>query len=47
MIVDPLWGEPALAAMEAANRFARHVALGQSAGLHAQRVRWPPCATRR
>ena len=36
VIVDPLWGEPALAAMEAANRFARHVALGQSAGLHAQ-----------
>ena len=35
VIVDPLWGEPALAAMEAANRFARHVALGQSAGLHA------------
>jgi len=36
VIVDPLWGEPAVAAMEAANRFARHVALGQSAGLHAQ-----------
>ena len=35
VIVDPLWGEPALAAMEAANRFARHVALGQSAGMHA------------
>ncbi len=36
VIVDPLWGEPAVAAMEVANRFARHVALGQSAGLHAQ-----------
>jgi len=36
VIVDPLWGEPAVAAMEAANRFARHVALGQSAGVHAQ-----------
>jgi NADPH2:quinone reductase len=36
VIVDPLWGEPALAAMEAANRFARHVALGQSANVHAQ-----------
>jgi NADPH2:quinone reductase len=36
VIVDPLWGEPGLAAMEAANRFARHVALGQSAGMHAQ-----------
>ena len=30
--VDPLWGEPAVAAIKAANRFARHVALGQSAG---------------
>ena len=36
VIVDPLWGAPALAAMGAANRFARHVALGQSAGVHAQ-----------
>jgi len=36
VIVDPLWGEPGLAAMEAANRFARHVALGQSADMHAQ-----------
>ncbi len=35
MIVDPLWGEPGLAAMEAAKRFTRHVALGQSAGMHA------------
>jgi len=34
--LDPLWAEPAVAAMQAANRFARHVALGQSAGLHAQ-----------
>ncbi len=33
--VDPLWGEPAVAAIKAANRFARHVALGQSAGLEA------------
>ena len=36
VIVDPLWGEPAVAAMAAANRFARHVALGQSASVHAQ-----------
>ena len=35
VIVDPLWGEPGLAAMEAAKRFTRHVALGQSAGMHA------------
>ena len=35
VIVDPLWGEPGVAAMEACNRFARHVALGQSAGMHA------------
>jgi NADPH:quinone reductase-like Zn-dependent oxidoreductase len=36
VIVDPLWGEPAVAAMAAANRFARHVALGQSASVEAQ-----------
>lgn len=36
VIVDPLWGDPGVAAMEAAKRFARHVALGQSAGMHAQ-----------
>lgn len=35
VVVDPLWGEPAVAAMKACNRFARHVALGQSAGLEA------------
>lgn len=33
--VDPLWGDPAVAAIKAANRFARHVALGQSAGIEA------------
>jgi NADPH:quinone reductase-like Zn-dependent oxidoreductase len=33
--VDPLWGEPAVAAMGAAEPFARHVALGQSAGAEA------------
>ena len=36
VIVDPLWGEPAVAAMEASKRFTRHVALGQSAAMHAQ-----------
>jgi NADPH2:quinone reductase len=35
VIVDPLWGAPAEAAVKAANRFARHVALGQSAGAEA------------
>jgi len=35
VIVDPLWGEPGIAAMEAAKRFTRHVALGQSAGVTA------------
>ena len=35
VVVDPLWGEPGVAAMEAAKRFTRHVALGQSAGMHA------------
>jgi NADPH:quinone reductase-like Zn-dependent oxidoreductase len=33
--LDPLWGEPAAAAVDAANPFARHVALGQSAGAEA------------
>jgi NADPH:quinone reductase-like Zn-dependent oxidoreductase len=33
--VDPLWGEPAVAAIKAANRFGRHVALGQSAAVEA------------
>jgi NADPH2:quinone reductase len=32
VIVDPLWGEPAAAAIEAASRGARLVQLGQSAG---------------
>jgi NADPH2:quinone reductase len=36
VIVDPLWGAVAEAAMEASKRFTRHVALGQSAGVHAQ-----------
>ena len=36
VIVDPLWGEPGVAAMEASKRFTRHVALGQSAGMLAQ-----------
>jgi NADPH2:quinone reductase len=35
VIVDPLWGEPAMAAAKAANRFTRLVALGQSAGTEA------------
>ena len=35
VIVDPLWGEPAMAAAKAAAPFARLVALGQSAGLEA------------
>jgi NADPH2:quinone reductase len=30
--IDTLWGEPALAAMRAANRFARHVEVGQLVG---------------
>jgi NADPH2:quinone reductase len=33
--LDPLWGEPGRAAIAAANPFARHVALGQSAGAEA------------
>jgi len=35
VIVDPLWGEPAAAAVEAANRGARLVQIGQSAGAEA------------
>jgi len=35
LIVDPLWGEPAMAAAQAAAPFGRLVALGQSAGLEA------------
>jgi NADPH2:quinone reductase len=30
--LDPLWGEPAVAAVDALNAFGRHVAIGQSAG---------------
>jgi NADPH:quinone reductase-like Zn-dependent oxidoreductase len=33
--LDPLWGEPAVAAVDALNPFGRHVALGQSAGAEA------------
>jgi NADPH:quinone reductase-like Zn-dependent oxidoreductase len=32
LVLDPLWGEPAVAAMGAVKRFGRHVQLGQSAG---------------
>lgn len=32
VILDPLWGEPALAAMQAARTGARHVQLGHLAG---------------
>jgi NADPH:quinone reductase-like Zn-dependent oxidoreductase len=35
LIVDPLWGEPAVAAARALHRFGRLVALGQSAGAEA------------
>ena len=31
--IDALWGEPAVAAMKAAARWARHVQIGQVAGL--------------
>jgi NADPH:quinone reductase-like Zn-dependent oxidoreductase len=31
VVIDPLWGEPAVAAFDALERFGRHVALGQSA----------------
>ena len=30
--IDTLWGEPALAAMQAVNRYARHIQVGQFAG---------------
>jgi NADPH:quinone reductase-like Zn-dependent oxidoreductase len=33
VIIDPLWGEPALAAMRAAAPGARHVQIGQAAGV--------------
>jgi NADPH:quinone reductase-like Zn-dependent oxidoreductase len=32
VIIDPLWGQPALAAMHTAARGARHIQIGQSAG---------------
>jgi NADPH:quinone reductase-like Zn-dependent oxidoreductase len=32
VIIDPIWGEPALAAMHAAAHRARHIQIGQSAG---------------
>jgi NADPH:quinone reductase-like Zn-dependent oxidoreductase len=32
VIIDPLWGDPALAAMQAAAHNARHVQIGHSAG---------------
>jgi NADPH2:quinone reductase len=35
LTLDPLWGASAVAALGAANPFARHVALGQSAGAEA------------
>lgn len=35
LVVDPLWGEPAMAASKAMAPFGRLVALGQSAGLEA------------
>ena len=35
VVVDPLWGAPAVAALKACNRFARFVQLGQSAGAEA------------
>jgi NADPH:quinone reductase-like Zn-dependent oxidoreductase len=35
VVIDPLWGEPAVAAFDALERFGRHVALGQSAGAEA------------
>jgi NADPH:quinone reductase-like Zn-dependent oxidoreductase len=35
VVVDPVWGEPALAALKALNRFGRLVNLGQSAGAEA------------
>jgi NADPH:quinone reductase-like Zn-dependent oxidoreductase len=35
VVVDPVWGEPAVAAMKAASKWARFVQLGQSAGAEA------------
>ena len=36
VVIDPLWGEPAVAALESAARGARIVQLGQSAGASAE-----------
>jgi NADPH2:quinone reductase len=36
VIIDPLWGEPALAAMNVAARGARHIQIGQSAAATVQ-----------
>jgi len=33
VIIDPLWGEPALAAMKAARHGARHIQIGTMAGM--------------
>jgi|SRR5215218_1713718 len=35
VVVDPIWGEPAAAALEACRPGGRHVQIGQSAGAHA------------
>src|SRR2546423_1074347 len=35
VVIDPVWGEPAAAAVEALNRFGRLVQIGQSAGAEA------------
>src|SRR2546430_1684459 len=35
VVIDPVWGEPAAAALEALNRFGRLVQIGQSAGAEA------------
>jgi NADPH:quinone reductase-like Zn-dependent oxidoreductase len=34
VVIDPLWGEPAAAAVEACRPEARHIQVGQSAGSH-------------
>lgn len=36
LVLDPLWGEPAVHAIAAANRFARVIQIGQSAGATAE-----------
>ena len=35
VVIDPVWGEPAAAALEACRPRGRHVQIGQSAGTHA------------